>query len=183
MYLLASWQPENLFDFGLAPPSLGIRNLSGNWWTGARLWTCHWPDIINQLLKGPKQEKSLGKSITCWATPCWVLIYSADQKRGALKNQQTATVRLSVKIKRISMGGPGSPFLVTFALLPLVTLNVTPGDDSGEKSLFQRPLHVRHCWHSIKKKVPRIPWPMMTSLSRIGWIYCFKLFKFKLIEI
>ena len=115
MYLLASWQPENLFDFGLAPPSLGIRNLSGNWWTGARLWTCHWPDIINQLLKGPKQEKSLGKSITCWATPCWVLIYSPDQKRGALKNQQTATVRLSVKIKRISMGGPGSPFLVTFA--------------------------------------------------------------------
>ena len=85
MYLLASWQPENLFDFGLAPPSLGIRNLSGNWWTGARLWTCHWPDIINQLLKGPKQEKSLGKSITCWATPCWVLIYSADQEEGRVK--------------------------------------------------------------------------------------------------
>jgi hypothetical protein len=70
-----------------------------------------------------------------------VLIYSAAQKRGALKNQQTATVRLSVKIKRMAMGGPAH---LSF-LFWLVTLNVTPADDSGEKSLFQWPLHVGHC--------------------------------------
>ena len=119
MYLLASWQPENLFDFGLAPPSLGIRNLSGNWWTGARLWTCHWPDIINQLLKGPKQEKSLGKSITCWATPCWVLIYSADQVEGRVKKPTNGNGAAQRENQTNLDGGSGLTFpcylcLVTF---------------------------------------------------------------------